>query len=339
VLGATNRPEILDPALLRPGRFDRRVVVSSPDRAGRVAILEVHTRGVPLGPDADVRRIAARTPGMVGADLRNLVNEAALVAARKGEHEVTLAHFNDALEKIVLGAERRITISADERLRTAYHEAGHALLGMMEPGADPVRKVSIVPRGRALGVTMSSPIADRYGYTTEDLRGRIVVALAGRAAEQLVFGTVTTGAESDLEQVTQIARHMVGRWGMSKSVGLVSVLPAKEDGWTLGSANGHVSEATRELVDDEVRAVVSECYESALEMLTKERPRLESLARALLDNETLDEEDAYAAAGFEWAIDEDEIARASGNGNVNGNGQVPGHVLRRNRVFVPDLFD
>jgi cell division protease FtsH len=213
VLAATNRPEILDAALLRPGRFDRRIEVSPPDRDGRRAILAVHTRSVPLADDVDLGQIAGQTPGMVGADLRNLVNEAALTAARRKHERVALADFTDALERIVLGAERRITISAEERQRTAYHESGHALLGMLHPGADPVRKVSIIPRGRSLGATVSTPESDRYGYDERYLRGRIVGALGGRAAEELIYGDVTTGAESDLEQVTRIARQMVGRWG------------------------------------------------------------------------------------------------------------------------------
>jgi cell division protease FtsH len=200
----------------------------------------------------------------------------------------------------VLGAERRITISAEERERTAYHESGHALLGMLEPGADPVRKVSIVPRGRALGVTFQSPDADRYGYDARYLRGKIIGALGGRAAEQLVYGNVTTGAESDLEQVTRIARQMVGRWGMSEKIGLVSVLPGPMDDPVLfPGTNGAPSEATRELVDEEVRRIVDECYEAALNELRDHMPQLESLTRTLLERETLDEEDAYAAAGFD----------------------------------------
>jgi cell division protease FtsH len=225
VLGASNRPEALDPALLRPGRFDRRVTVNPPDLAGRAAILRVHTRGVPLAADVDLSAIAAQTPGMVGADLRNLVNEAALLSARRRRDRVYAADIADALEKLMLGAARRIVLSPQERERSAYHESGHALLGMLQPGADPVRKVSIVPRGRALGVTFQSADADRYAYEEPYLRGRIIGALGGRAAEQLVYGHVTTGAESDLEQATVIARQMVGRWGMSDAVGPVAILP------------------------------------------------------------------------------------------------------------------
>ncbi len=301
VLAATNRPEILDPALLRPGRFDRRMTVNPPDKDGRRKILQVHTRSVPLAEEVDLDGLAAGTPGMVGADLRNLVNEAALTAARRDHQRVAPHDFTDALERIILGAERRITISPEERERTAYHESGHAVLGMLEPGADPVRKVSIVPRGRALGVTFQAPESDRYGYDARYLRGRIVGALGGRAAEEIIYGDVTTGAESDLEQVTRIARQMVGRWGMSERIGLVSVLPGPNEESPLfpGMGPGGVSDETRELVDEEVRRIVSECYERARTMLLANRERLEGLAQTLLERETLDEADAYRSAGFE----------------------------------------
>jgi cell division protease FtsH len=299
VLAATNRPEILDAALLRPGRFDRRVGVNPPDQAGRLAILKVHTRHMPLAADVDLEGLASSSPGMVGADLKNLANEAALMAARRNHERVQLADFTDALEKILLGAERKIMLSKEERERTAYHESGHALLGMLEPGADPVRKVSIIPRGRALGVTFQAPSADRYGYDAAYLRGRIVGALGGRAAEQIVYGNVTTGAESDLEQVTRIAKQMVGRWGMSDAIGPVSVLPGPNDEPLLlpGTGPGGPSAHTQELLDREVRRIVDECYAEALEKLTLNRDKLEALTEALLERETLDEADAYAAAG------------------------------------------
>src|SRR5207342_1853243 len=225
VIGATNRPDVLDQALLRPGRFDRRVAVQPPDRAGREAILEVHARGVPLGPDVDLGRIAATTPGMVGADLANLVNEAALLAARRNHAVVEEADFTDALERIVLGAERRVMMTYEDRRRTAYHEAGHAVAGMLTEGADPVRKVSIIPRAASLGVTFSAPEADRYSYQERELQARIKVSLGGRGAEEIVFAQPTTGAESDIQQLTEIARQMVGRWGMSEAIGPVAVLP------------------------------------------------------------------------------------------------------------------
>ncbi len=322
VLAATNRPEVLDPALLRPGRFDRRITVNPPDRKGRKFILEIHTRSIPLADDVDLDQIAASTPGMVGADLRNLANEAALLAARRGHERVTANDFADAMERIVLGAERRITISPEERERTAYHESGHAVLGMLEPGADPVRKVSIVPRGRALGVTFQSPENDRYGYDARYLEGRIVGALGGRAAEEIVYGNVTTGAESDLEQVTAIARQMVGRWGMSDTIGLVSVLPGPGEETSFGpQGSANVSEATRELIDREVRRIVEGCYDRAVRMLTQNRERLESLSQALLEHETLDEMDAYKAAGFERKPPTAEVGGAATTARRRGGGR------------------
>jgi cell division protease FtsH len=299
VIASTNRPEILDQALLRPGRFDRRVTVNPPDQTGRRQILAVHTRVVPLAADVDLEALASSTPGMVGADLRNLVNEAALTAARRSHEKVELADFTDSLERIVLGAERRIVLSREERERTAYHESGHALLGMLHPGADPVRKISIIPRGRALGVTFQSPSSDRYGYGADYLRGRIVGALGGRAAEQLIYGEITTGAESDLEQATRIARQMVGRWGMSDRIGPVSVLPGPNDEPTLFPGAGDSSEHTRELVDGEVRRILEECEQTAMGQLAEHRDQLEALTRALLERETLDEADVYRIAGIE----------------------------------------
>jgi cell division protease FtsH len=292
VLASTNRPDILDAALLRPGRFDRRVAVQSPDRAGRQQILEVHTRGVPLAPDVDLARVAASTPGMVGADLANVVNEAALVAARHAHEEVTAADFSLALERVVLGAERRIVLSPSDREHTAYHEAGHAIIGMLTPGADPVRKVSIIPRGMALGVTMSTPEDDRFSYEEPYLRTLIKVALGGRAAEDLVFGVFTTGAENDLQQLTNIARQMVGRWGMSPALGPVSVVPFD------GQGPLAPSERTQELVDDEVRRIVEELYDEVVTLLKEHRENLDRLAQALLERETLDQADAYLAAGI-----------------------------------------
>jgi len=301
VLAATNRPEILDAALLRPGRFDRRVTVNPPDQFGREQILRVHTRSVPLARDVSLAHVAASTPGMVGADLRNLVNEAALLAARRGRRAVGRDDFTDALEKIVLGAARHILITPEERERTAYHEAGHALLGMLEPGADPVRKVSIIPRGRTLGVTFQSPEKDRYGFDESYLRGRMTGLLGGRAAEELVFGAVTTGAESDLEQATALARQMVGRWGMSGKIGLVTVLPAEGAGPYGMLGEGAISEQTRRLLDAEVRGLADACHDRALATLREHRDQLDALARALLEHETLDEADAYAAAGIPHA--------------------------------------
>jgi cell division protease FtsH len=298
VLGATNRPEVLDPALLRPGRFDRRVFVQAPDAPGRAAILRVHTRSMPLADDADLERVASSTPGMVGADLANLANEAALLAARLGHDRVRQSDFTQALEKVVLGAERKILINADDRRRIAYHESGHAVVGMLTPGADPVRKVSIIPRGLSLGVTLSTPDDDRLNYSEGELRARLRVALGGRSAELLVYGDATTGAESDIQQVTLIARGMVERWGMSEKVGFLTVTPQNGQGPFMPGGEP-VSEATQELIDREVRRIVDEEREATDQLLADNRERLESLVEALLERETLDEVDAYAAAGID----------------------------------------
>ena len=295
VLAATNRPETLDSALLRPGRFDRRVTVPAPDLDGRRAILEVHTRSVPLGDDVDLGRLASITPGMVGADLANLCNEAALMAARRRHERVMHEDFTDALEKIILGAPRSLVLSEDDRRRTAYHEAGHALVGMLTPGADPVRKISIIPRGRAMGVTFSSPDSDRVNYERAGLTARLDVGYGGRVAEEIAFDDITTGAENDIEQVTQLARSMVGRWGMSDRVGFLAVIP-RDGGSPL--ARSPWSDATREAVDQEVRRIVDDAHDRVLRLLTEQRERLEALALALLVHETLDQDAAYAAAGI-----------------------------------------
>src|SRR5215213_5111618 len=297
VLGATNRPEILDNALLRPGRFDRRVVVPPPDKDGRRKILEVHTRSLPLADDVALDRIASTTPGMVGADLANLANEAALTAARRHHDQVELADFTDALEKIVLGAPRGTVLSDEEKRRTAYHEAGHAIVGMLTPGADPVRKVSIIPRTMSLGVTISSPDNERTNYDVDYLQGRIRVALGGRIAEELVYDSISAGAESDIQQLTGIARQMVGRWGMSSEIGPIAVIPSEAQGPLLPGVS-EVSEATQELIDAEVRKIVDEAYEAVTRLLAENRDKLDSLTERLLEEETLDMDDAYAAAGL-----------------------------------------
>ena len=293
VIAATNRADVLDPALTRPGRFDRVVVVSPPDRGGREAILEIHTREIPLAKDVNLAQVARTTPGMTGAELANLANEAALLAVKRKQSEVTQADLSEALEKVQLGAERPLVMPEEERRRTAYHESGHALLGMLQPGADPVRKITIVPRGRALGVTLSTPDADKYAYTEEYLRGRIIGALGGMAAEQVVYGVITTGAENDLEQVTNIARGMVARWGMSERVGRLSALPSDaQQAYGLAAAP-----QTLDVIDDEMRRIVDECYDEAIRKLGDHRDQLDALAAALLENETLEETDAYRIAG------------------------------------------
>jgi cell division protease FtsH len=297
VIGATNRPDVLDQALLRPGRFDRRVTVSPPDRKGRAEILKVHARDVPLAPDVDLDRVASSTPGMVGADLANLVNEAALLAARRGHDAVGQDDFSDALERILLGAERRILLGPEDRKRTAYHEGGHALVGMLTAGADPVRKISIIPRGQALGVTFSAPDADRFTYERDELEAKIKVALGGLCAEKLIFGKPSTGAESDLQQLTEIARQMVGRWGMSDRIGPVTVLPRPGTGPLL-PGRAETSERALALVDDEVQRIVVQCQTEVLTLLRDNRWRLDALASALLKYETLDATMAYAAAAL-----------------------------------------
>jgi len=322
VLGATNRPEILDPALLRPGRFDRRVVVSPPDRAGREAILRVHTRGVPLANDVKLGDIASATPGMVGADLENLVNEAALLAARRNHEKVNREDLTDALERIVLGAERKVMISEEDRRRTAYHEAGHAIVGMLTPGADPVRKVSIIPRGQSLGVTFSAPDADRFNFEQQHLLAQIKVALGGRSAEEIVFSDITTGAESDIQHLTRIARGMVGRWGMSRAIGPIAVLP--QDGISpFLPGVSETSEATQRLVDEEVRRIVESAHSEVSTLLREHRANLDALVTALLEHETLDEADAYAAAGLPrnpLAEPEPHLALGPGRDNAPSNG-------------------
>jgi cell division protease FtsH len=296
VLAATNRPDVLDSALLRPGRFDRRVTVQAPDRQGRKQILEVHTRSIPLAGNVDLDALAASTPGMVGADLANLANEAALLAARRNHEKVEMGDLTDSLEKLMLGSPRGIVLSPADRERTAYHESGHALVGMLTPGADPVRKVSIIPRGMALGVTLSTPDSDRFSYSREELEAKIRVSLGGRVAEEVVYGTITSGAESDIQQLTLIARQMIGRWGMSEAVGPIAVLPADGQGPLLPGVS-ETSDETQHLIDEEVRRLVESAHEDVTRLLADHRDQLESLAQALLKAETLDALDAYAAAG------------------------------------------
>ncbi len=301
VLAATNQPEVLDKALLRPGRFDRRVVVNLPDKTGREAILRVHTRKLPLASDANLAEIAGATPGLSGADLRNLVNEAALLAARRNRDQVHQEDFLDALEKIVLGPERPLLLSREDRERIAYHEGGHAILGLVVPGADPVHRVSIVPRGQALGVTYQRPDSDRYNFPEGYLRARMVGMLGGRAAEEIVYGTKTTGAENDIEQATNLARTMVTRWGMSDKLGLVQLAPRRNP--FLGSAaaldgDKPFSEETARIIDAEVKRIISESYQQAKTLLMRNRQALDALVQALLTDETLDEKQILAVTGL-----------------------------------------
>ncbi len=290
VVAATNRPDGLDQALLRPGRFDRRVTVDRPDWNGRLAILKIHSRTVPLAPDVDLVALARSTTGMVGADLANLVNEAALLGARRNLDRVTQSCFNDALDKILLGAERPLVLSDEDLNVTAYHEGGHALTGLILEGADPVTKVTIVPRGQALGVTMYTPLDDRYNYSKDYLLVQIVTALGGRAAEQVVYGKITTGAENDLQRVTAIARQMVTRWGMSERMGTVS-FSERQSPFAGGGETGaptSYSEETAELIDEEVDSIVRTSYAKSVEILTMHRPTLDRIAEELRRHETID---------------------------------------------------
>jgi cell division protease FtsH len=302
VLAATNQPDVLDKALLRPGRFDRRVVVNLPDKAGREAILKVHTRRVPLASDATLAEIAAITPGFSGADLRNLVNEAALLAARRNKDDVGQKDFMDALEKIVLGPERPLILSRADKERIAYHEGGHTILGLVVSGADPVNRVTIVPRGQALGVTYQRPDSDRYHYSEAYLRARIVGMLGGRAAEEIVYGSRTTGAENDIEQATGLARQMVTRWGMSDRLGLVQLAP-RENPYLSGPSGGYpgakpFSEDTAEAIDEEVRKIIGESHDEAKRLLTAHRKQLDALAAALVARETLNEQEVLEVTGL-----------------------------------------
>jgi len=301
VLAATNQPDVLDRALLRPGRFDRRVVVNLPDKAGREAILRVHTRKVPLASDADLGDLASATPGFSGADLKNLVNEAALLAARREQNDVRQKDFLDSLEKIVLGPERPLLLTREDRERIAYHESGHAILGLVVAGADPVHRVTIVPRGQALGVTYQRPQTDRYNYPEAYLRARIIGMLGGRAAEEVVYGTRTTGAENDIEQATGLARNMVARWGMSDVVGMVQLAPHQNPylgGVASFGGEKPFSDETARLVDVEVQRIIDECHADAKRLLVQHRKSLDALVQALLAQETLGEQEILEVTGL-----------------------------------------
>ena len=290
VIAATNRPDGLDKALLRPGRFDRRVVVERPDWNGRLAILKIHSRGVPLAQDVDLITIARATPGMVGADIANLVNEAALLAARRNLGAVTQNCFDDALDKILIGAERPLALSEADLNVIAYHESGHALTGLLQEDVDPVTKVTIVPRGQALGVTQYTPLDDRYNYSKEYLEAQLVTALGGRAAEQVAIGRITTGAENDLQRVTAIARQMVTRWGMSERLGTISFSERDDPfaGPALATGSREYSEQTAGIIDEEVNRMVKWAYDRAVSLLTAHHETLDGIARSLRLHETLD---------------------------------------------------
>ncbi len=323
LIAATNRPDVLDPALLRPGRFDRQVVVPNPDIIGREKILKVHMRKVPLGPDVEPKTIARGTPGFSGADLANLVNEAALLAARANKRVVTMADFENAKDKVMMGAERRsMVMSEEDKEMTAYHEAGHALVGMFVPGNDPLHKVTIIPRGRALGVTMNLPESDRYSLKFKEITAKLAMMFGGRMAEELIYGTenVSTGASNDIQQATNMARSMVTEWGMSDKLGRLRYVDNQEEVF-LGHSVARsqtISGATAKLIDEEIRRIIEEAESKARKVLTDHMDDLHAVAKALLEFETL------SGAEVQTIID---------GGNIDRSDETPsGPTGRRSSV-------
>jgi cell division protease FtsH len=291
IIAATNRPDVLDPALLRPGRFDRQIVVPVPDVKGRLEILKVHSKSIPLAEDVELEKIARGTPGFSGADLANLINEAALIAARRSKDKVDNEDFEFAKDKVLMGAERRsMVLSDEEKKNTAYHEAGHALMAKLTPGTDPLHKVSIIPRGRALGVTQQLPLDDRYTYSKDYLLKALNVLMGGRAAEEIALGHMTTGAGNDIERATALARRMVTEWGMSEALGPLT-FGKKDEQIFLGreiARHKDYSEQTAVDIDEEVKKLVTGAYRDAVGLLNKHRLLLDRLANALLEHETMD---------------------------------------------------
>jgi cell division protease FtsH len=322
LIAATNRPDVLDPALLRPGRFDRQVVVPNPDILGREQILKVHMRKVPLAPDVDPRVIARGTPGFSGADLANLVNEAALLAARRNKRVVTMAEFEAAKDKVLMGAERKsMVMSEDEKRLTAYHEAGHALVNMFVPGNDPLHKITIIPRGRALGVTFFLPEKDRYGFKKSELLASLATAYGGRIAEEIIFGPehITTGAGGDIQQATNVARRMVTEWGMSEKLGAIRYNDNQDEvflGHSIARTQS-VSSATAKLIDEEVKRICDESEALARKVLTEHLDDLHTLAKALLEYETLNAEEVRALLRGE------EIRREDDTGGAGATAKKP----------------
>jgi len=326
IIAATNRPDVLDPALLRPGRFDRQVVVDRPDVKGREGILKVHTRNIPLEPNVDLEVVAKGTPGLAGAELANLVNEAALLAARKNKKKVEMIDFEEAKDKVMMGMERKsLIISDEEKKTTAYHEIGHVLVARMLPDADPVHKVTIIPRGRALGVTHYLPIDEKHTYSREYLEAMITYALGGRAAEKLIFNHYTTGAGNDIEKATNIARKMVCEWGMSDKLGPLSY-GAKEEEIFLGreiQKHRDYSEKTAIEIDDEIRRIVSEAMERAEKILDDNIALLHTLSKELLEREILDSEE------IDKLIHGEKLPPVNKNGNgTDKESELPEHVKK-----------
>ncbi|MGW8302778.1 MAG: ATP-dependent zinc metalloprotease FtsH [Desulfobacterales bacterium] len=300
IMGATNRPEVLDPALLRPGRFDRQILVDRPDLVGRVRIFEVHTRNLTLKDDVDLHKLAAETPGFGGAEIANVCNEAALLASRKDQNEISQQHFQDSIERVIAGLEKKNKlINPHEREVVAYHESGHAIVGHFTPGADPVQKVSIVPRGiGALGYTLQTPLEDRFLMSRSELIGKIKGLLGGRAAEEIVFGEVSTGASNDLEKVAKIVRNMITVYGMSKQAPNISLVDHQQDLF-LGQGPGIMqhSEKLEQMIDDETQEIIRTCYADAKQMLTDKSDKLKKMAHVLLEKEKLEEHDIIAILG------------------------------------------
>ncbi len=319
IIAATNRPDVLDQALLRPGRFDRQVTVPNPDILGRETILKVHLRKVPVAPDVEPRVIARGTPGFSGAALANLVNEAALLAARAGKRVVTMADFENAKDKVMMGAERRsMVMSDDEKEMTAYHEAGHALVGLHVKGNDPLHKVTIIPRGRALGVTMNLPERDRLGYKVMEMKARLAMMFGGRLAEEIIYGpeNVTTGAGNDIQQATNMARAMVMEYGMSDKLGRLRYVSRQDDPFSYGGGGNNgltVSGATQKMIDDEVRALIEEAEAEARRVLTEHRDQLELITRALLEYETLSGDEVNTL------LDKGSLDRSDDSGKGSGS--------------------
>lgn len=323
IIAATNRPDVLDHALLRPGRFDRQVTVPNPDILGRETILKVHLRKVPVAPDVEARVIARGTPGFSGAALANLVNEAALLAARAGKKVVTMVDFESAKDKVMMGAERRsMVMSDDEKEMTAYHEAGHALVGLHVKGNDPLHKVTIIPRGRALGVTMNLPERDRLGYKVMEMKARLAMMFGGRLAEEIIYGpdNVTTGAGNDIQQATNMARAMVMEYGMSDKLGRLRYVSRQDDPFGYsggGNAGLPVSEATQKMIDDEVRTLIEEAEVRARAVLVEHRDQLELITRALLDYETLSGDEVKAL------LDKGTLNRSNESGASSAQSAIP----------------
>ena len=320
VIAATNRPDILDPALLRPGRFDRQIYVPLPDVKGRLEILKIHTKDKPLADDVDLEVIARSTPGFSGADLANIVNEAALIAARKNHGKITMEDFEEAKDKVTMGIERKsMVLSEQEKVTTAYHEAGHTLVAKLLPNADKVHKVTIIPRGKALGVTQQLPEEDRYTYTKEYLLDRLCVLFGGRVAEELALGTISTGAGNDIERATEIARKMVAEWGMSERIGPVAVKLREE----FGEPAELVSEEMKRLIDKEVKRIIKETYERTRELISNNMDKLENLAKALLERETLTGEE------IDLAMRGELLSSDSGSGTPPASGKNRKEEKRR----------